>query len=99
MTPSAGVFAHSVGSIAMGTFTVAFGATVSNAPWLIALVNALYLPTPGAESTVSFARSKLSMWYVKRGFAALRHGSPVRQSCDASTGSNDVLESVGDCAR
>jgi hypothetical protein len=39
------------------------------------------------------------MWYVKRGFAAFRHGSLVLQSCVDRIGRSALLESVGAVAK
>src|SRR5262249_44529735 len=64
-------------------------------PVLIAGLNALNDALPSIASTVSSVRPKATAEYVKRGFAADRHGEPLRHNCETFTGSTIVLLSVG----
>src|SRR5690348_14553679 len=100
MRPSGGVSANSAEFTAIALLaSLPFGATVAKPPVLIAFVHGLKWPTPFTTSTPPFTRSKLAAWYEKRGLAADRHGSPLRHSCEESTGSSATEPSLGALAK
>jgi hypothetical protein len=78
---------------------VAFGATVSNMPVLIAGVNALKIAVPSTVSIDWSDRLTACAWYFSRGLVDDRHGEPAAQSWLICAGSTSVVLSVGASAK